>query len=115
MSGVSLGRTAGVSDTGRKRRHNEDTYVLEPPVFAVVDGMGGAKAGEVASALAAEALREEPHDGGSGEAVVVSLIQEANRRVYQRAAAPPSGASTKLSCGSRRSRVAERTMRQMKR
>ena len=26
---------------GRKRRRNEDTYVVEPPLFAVADGMGG--------------------------------------------------------------------------
>ena len=95
---MTVARTTALSDTGRKRRHNEDTFVLQPPVFAVVDGMGGAKAGEVASALAAEALREEPHDGGSGEAVVVSLIQEANRRVYQRAAedASTTGMGTTL-------------------
>jgi serine/threonine protein phosphatase PrpC len=98
VSGMSLGRTAAVSDTGRKRRHNEDTYVLEPPVFAVVDGMGGAKAGEVASELAAEALREESREGGSGEDAVESLIQEANRRVYQRATedASTSGMGTTL-------------------
>src|SRR6266550_8072997 len=98
VSGMSLGRTAAVSDTGRKRRHNEDTYVLEPPVFAVVDGMGGAKAGEVASELAAEALREESREGGSGEDAVESLIQEANRRVYRRATedASTSGMGTTL-------------------
>src|SRR5919202_6949970 len=81
---VSLGRTAGLTDTGRKRRHNEDSFVLSPPVFAIADGMGGAKAGEVASELAVEALREAPSDG-DGEGRVVSLIQEANRRVYERA------------------------------
>src|SRR5207253_10438011 len=46
----------------------------------------------------AEAVREEPNDGRSGEEVVVSLIQEANRRVYQRAAkdAATSGMGTTL-------------------
>ena len=70
---------------GRKRRHNEDAYVVEPPLFAVADGMGGAKAGEVASGLAATALTEGPADGASGEERVTSLIQEANRRVFRRA------------------------------
>ncbi|HEX7254333.1 MAG TPA: Stp1/IreP family PP2C-type Ser/Thr phosphatase [Gaiellaceae bacterium] len=70
---------------GRKRRHNEDTYVVEPPLFAVADGMGGAKAGEVASGLAAGALKEGGGDGASGEERVTSLIQEANRRVFRRA------------------------------
>jgi PPM family protein phosphatase len=70
---------------GRKRRHNEDSYVVEPPLFAVADGMGGAKAGEVASGLAASALKDRPKDGSSGEERVTSLIQEANRRVFRRA------------------------------
>jgi PPM family protein phosphatase len=70
---------------GRKRRHNEDSYVVEPPMFAVADGMGGAKAGEVASGLAAAALREADTDGRSGEERVTELIQEANRRVFRRA------------------------------
>jgi protein phosphatase len=70
---------------GRKRRHNEDSYVVEPPMFAVADGMGGAKAGEVASGLAAAALKETGTDGSSGEERVTQLIQEANRRVFRRA------------------------------
>jgi serine/threonine protein phosphatase PrpC len=70
---------------GRKRRHNEDAYVVEPPLFAVADGMGGAKAGEVASGLAASALKDGDTDGASGEDRVTELIQEANRRVFRRA------------------------------
>src|SRR5918911_66569 len=81
---MSLGRTVAMTDTGRKRRRNEDVFVVDPPIFAIADGMGGAKAGEVAAALAADALRDTG-DGGSGEEAVVTLIQEANRRVYQRA------------------------------
>jgi serine/threonine protein phosphatase PrpC len=81
---MSLGSHTGISDTGRKRRHNEDSFVVAPPLFAVADGMGGANAGEVASGLAVEALREEASDESEGERFVVSLIQEANRRVYQR-------------------------------
>jgi PPM family protein phosphatase len=76
-------RIAVSTHPGRKRRHNEDTYVVEPPLFAVADGMGGAKAGEVASGLAAGALKEG--GDGDGEQRVVGLIQEANRRVFRRA------------------------------
>ena len=47
----------GRTDVGRQRSANEDSLVLRPPFFAVADGMGGARAGEVASAIAAEALR----------------------------------------------------------
>ena len=75
----------GLSDTGRKRRHNEDAYVCEPPLFAVADGMGGAQAGEIASQLAAAALREETSSGLSSEERVVALIREANRRVFESA------------------------------
>jgi PPM family protein phosphatase len=54
---------------------------MSPPLFAVADGMGGAKAGEIASRLAAAAVREE-----EGERIdVAELIQEANRRVFERA------------------------------
>src|SRR3954462_4440579 len=77
------GQIASVTDTGRRRRHNEDSYVCEPPLFAVADGMGGAQAGELASGLAASALRDDSERLG-GEQRVDELIQEANRRVYER-------------------------------
>jgi PPM family protein phosphatase len=78
-----VGRMAVVSDTGRRRRRNEDAFVCAPPLFAVADGMGGAQAGEVASGLAAAVL-EEAAGEERGEERVASLIQEANRRVFQR-------------------------------
>ena len=86
------------TDTGRKRRRNEDAYVVEPPLFAIADGMGGAQAGELASSLAAGAVREDEGAAGSGERRVTELIQEANRRVYQRSSqdAAASGMGTTL-------------------
>jgi serine/threonine protein phosphatase PrpC len=81
---MNLGRHTGMTDTGRKRRHNEDSFIIEPPLFAVADGMGGANAGEVASGMAVETLREEKSNDTAGERAVVSMIQEANRRVYKR-------------------------------
>jgi PPM family protein phosphatase len=84
-----IGRVATITDTGRKRRRNEDAYVCEPPLFAIADGMGGAQAGEVASRLAAAALKESGADAG-GERRIVDLIQEANRRVYDRSSSDPN-------------------------
>ena len=85
---LKLGNSAAATDPGRRRRLNEDSYVCEPPLFAVADGIGGAQAGEVASGLAAAALRDNSGDGdGDARGRVDSLVQEANRRVYERQAA----------------------------
>ncbi|MDX6423761.1 MAG: family protein phosphatase [Gaiellaceae bacterium] len=88
---MKLAAYAGGTDPGRRRRRNEDSYVIDPPLFAVADGMGGAQAGEVASKLAAGAVKERGSD-------VESLIQEANRRVHQRSLEDPntSGMGTTL-------------------
>jgi protein phosphatase len=86
---VKLGAHASRTDPGRKRRHNEDSFVVQPPLFAIADGMGGAQAGEIASALAAGALSDSKANGG-GESRVIELIQEANRRVHERASTDPS-------------------------
>ncbi|HJV29943.1 MAG TPA: Stp1/IreP family PP2C-type Ser/Thr phosphatase [Gaiellaceae bacterium] len=79
---MRLASFAGATDPGRRRRRNEDSYVIEPPLFAVADGMGGAQAGEIASKLAAAAVKERGAD-------VESLVQEANRRVHQRSLEDP--------------------------
>jgi protein phosphatase len=76
---------AAATHAGRKRRHNEDAYVERPPLFAIADGMGGARAGEVASRLAAAALEDDGAVSREPEERVVELIQEANRRVFARA------------------------------
>ena len=51
---------SGVSDRGKKRRINEDCFLLlhDHTVFAVADGMGGYNGGEIASSLAVNTIRE---------------------------------------------------------
>jgi PPM family protein phosphatase len=85
---VRLGRAAGVTDTGRRRLRNEDAFICEPPLFAVADGMGGARAGEIAAGLAAAALEEAGSETRGAEGVA-ELIAEANRRIWERSVADP--------------------------
>lgn len=70
------------TDVGRVRTGNEDAFVVEPPLYAVADGMGGARAGEVASQLALATIIELQKAGtGSLE----DEVREANRVVFARA------------------------------
>ena len=81
---------AGRTDVGRQRSANEDTFLVEPPFFAVADGMGGAKAGEVASAMAAHAFEGERDSDEAAEAQLVRILREANRRIYDLAVSDES-------------------------
>jgi len=81
---------AGRTDVGRQRSANEDSLVVRPPLFAVADGMGGAKAGEVASAMAVEAVEGAKESSEPAEAQLSSIVREANRRIYDLAVADES-------------------------
>ena len=85
---MRIGRAAWLTDTGRRRVRNEDAYVFEPPLFAIADGMGGARAGEVAAGLAAAALKDG-RGTVSDEASLEARIAEANRQVWERSVADP--------------------------
>lgn len=85
---MRVGRAAGLTDTGRRRLQNEDSFVCEPPLFAVADGVGGAQAGELASRLAATAIET----GGfelDDETAVTTLVLAANTRVFEHARTDP--------------------------
>ena len=81
---------AGRTDVGRQRSANEDSLVVSPPLFAVADGMGGAKAGEVASAVAVEAVESAQESSEPAEAQLAGIVREANRRIYDLAVADES-------------------------
>jgi PPM family protein phosphatase len=74
------------SDLGRQRQGNEDSYFARAPLFVVADGMGGAQAGEVASAMAVESFQGGLPDGNPAEGLV-TVIEEANRRIHERSRA----------------------------
>jgi PPM family protein phosphatase len=87
---LALVELADLSDTGRVRRHNEDRSLVTPPVIAVADGMGGAKAGEVASATAIEVFQGERESSEGGESQLARIVREANRRIHELAVSDES-------------------------
>jgi PPM family protein phosphatase len=76
-----------LSDTGRERRTNEDNAFSQAPLFAVADGMGGARGGEVASGIVVETFNHGMPDGIPPEAGLADLTREANQRIHERATA----------------------------
>ena len=60
---------SGGSDVGRQRAHNEDAILVdsERKLVVLADGMGGYQAGEVASQLAVDVVREESGDATLSE------------------------------------------------
>lgn len=96
MSPPLTAHIAGATDVGRRRSQNEDrwgTWAPDDPaererrgvLLVVCDGMGGARAGEVASDLAVDTLtrawRAAP--GADPEAELVDALQQANAAVYE--------------------------------
>ena len=89
-------RVCGVTDIGRRRQENEDSYAVRElegggALLVVCDGMGGAQAGSVASSVAVEeftAAVEEalsggvPGDPALRERVLTDACRRANDRVY---------------------------------
>jgi serine/threonine protein phosphatase PrpC len=75
---VSVG---AATDIGQVREGNEDSYLIVEPLYAVADGMGGHRGGEVASSLALETVHGmfERREGSLAEQVA-----EANRAVFDR-------------------------------
>jgi protein phosphatase len=78
-------RVGARTDVGRVRSGNEDSYMVEEPLFAVADGMGGHQGGEVASKLALDTLSRVVRGGDLAE-----TVREANREVFRTAASDPN-------------------------
>ena len=84
-------RIAALSDPGRRRPRNEDAFLVDHEIglAVVADGMGGHRAGDVASALAVEELHRSLADQGSqvplGERIAGAVIA-ADRRIRTEAA-----------------------------
>ena len=88
-------RAAASTDVGLRRHANEDRYAMAPDLglYLVADGMGGHRAGQVASEMAAEAaIRAVEALQGAGVSPAEKLRQAvacANREIYAAAQAKP--------------------------
>lgn len=103
-----LAEAAGLTDTGQRRKANEDDYFIDEKLglYVVADGMGGHAAGEVASRIAVETIHEyadqvfqktgvEPlpdvgRNLSSAANQLLAAIYLANRNVYEAARSNPA-------------------------
>lgn len=92
-------KTFSITDIGRQRDTNQDdVFTSEIPVgnlpnlFLVADGMGGHAAGDYASGLAVEKIKEYVGRAEEREPVAVlkMAIEEANRMLFEEANADPA-------------------------
>ncbi|MBO0772626.1 MAG: protein phosphatase 2C domain-containing protein [Actinobacteria bacterium] len=88
MAMVTLA-AGSATDRGRVRESNQDSLLVSPPLFAVADGLGGHRAGDVASQLAIETLRDR-FSGPPGTEALATAVAEAGRAVWQRADSDPA-------------------------
>jgi len=84
------GRAFGISHVGGRDNNEDNLLVMELPdahLLAVVDGLGGHNAGEVASQMAVDALKEvfeQEYQEGMGEGEVKELLEKAYRLAHKR-------------------------------
>jgi protein phosphatase len=81
---------AATTHTGQVRRSNEDSYLSAPPLFVVADGMGGARAGEVASRICVDTFRDMAGAVGLPDELLERVISEANHRIHIKAQSDPA-------------------------
>jgi protein phosphatase len=75
---------AGGTDVGLVRSDNEDAYLVNPPLLAVADGLGGHLAGEVASSIAVETLLADAPRSADAKALA-RAVRTANAAVIEAA------------------------------
>lgn len=84
-------RWGGTTDVGRSRSLNEDAILVNFPVFAVADGMGGHAAGEVASQAAVDSLAQLAGTKTRIDAEAMrSAVRRANLNIFNQASGDPT-------------------------
>ena len=80
------------SEVGLVRKNNQDSAYASPSMLMVADGMGGAAAGDLASAVAIKELRETDGDFSGQDMIEVAAgaIGRANERIRELVSLDPS-------------------------
>jgi PPM family protein phosphatase len=74
-------RVGATTDIGQVREGNEDALLIRDPLYAVADGMGGHRGGEVASNLALQTVEQMFTER---QGTLTEQVERANRAVFER-------------------------------
>ncbi len=87
------------TDVGRVREDNEDSMLVQAPLFAVADGMGGHTAGDIASQTCIQVITEmSAKEPPNADGALVDYVEKANAAIYSKAQNDPQLAGMGTTC-----------------
>ena len=97
LAGPEIAISCGMSHKGHVRQVNEDSYLDLPQkgLWVVADGMGGHEAGDVASQLIVNSLRQAPLNGSLSDRLneIEDVLDRVNRSLLERGQGRAQGQS----------------------